>query len=464
MPIDAAFIDNTVFIDLCRMTCSSRFFLVSRSSTTEPLTCLFDAAGSLLYHPGLTSNAADSLQRQTITQRVTAELQRSLQRDVAWESVVRVRASRGMTIASIQGSFSFRNQDLLGTPCFNENQSICFELRTDTQHQLVSQSLVCVQAALLYTSSTGERRIRVHTMALPVAQFAQQLLETLNPLSYMVYSVRQTLPLLYGQGFEIAREALRNRCIKLVSSHRQFIMQQSTQQVRKRMPLPIFSLNYSFQSADSAPHRLTQRSMDSMSMIPVYTLGAIKCLALRDAADLRIDQRTDALFQLSAIVPTHAELLLRPRMWSLLPLLDGTASQPQPLIDLTMASVASCPLVLLDNGFEIMIRVARTCDLSLLAQRFGLTNLDPDAVYGEQITGSLGSFIASLRSSLHTISHRYQPVIIVKEGESTDLKFLQQLVEDRSPSAGHCVNPRNHQGLAELIGAITGHQTAPVAR
>jgi protein transport protein SEC24 len=42
---------------------------------------------------------------------------------------------------------------------------------------VLATNLVSVQAALLYTTSNGERRIRVHTMAIPVTQIAGEVVK-----------------------------------------------------------------------------------------------------------------------------------------------------------------------------------------------------------------------------------------------------------------------------------------------
>ena len=45
-----------------------------------------------------------------------------------------------------------------------------FALDMAYDETMLSAQVITVQAALLYTSSNGERRIRVHTMVLPVTQ------------------------------------------------------------------------------------------------------------------------------------------------------------------------------------------------------------------------------------------------------------------------------------------------------
>lgn len=55
------------------------------------------------------------------------------------------------------------------------DNSFAFDIVHDDA--VLATNLVSVQAALLYTTSNGERRIRVHTMAIPVTQIAGEVVK-----------------------------------------------------------------------------------------------------------------------------------------------------------------------------------------------------------------------------------------------------------------------------------------------
>ena len=79
---------------------------------------------------------------------------------------MRVRCTRGMRISNFYGNYFIRGTDLLALPNCHADSTFGVELSyADT---VVSASVISVQAALLYTTSSGERRIRVHTIAAPV--------------------------------------------------------------------------------------------------------------------------------------------------------------------------------------------------------------------------------------------------------------------------------------------------------
>ncbi len=87
---------------------------------------------------------------------------------------MRVRCTRGVAIHTFHGNFFVRSTDLLSLP--NVNPDAGFGMQLVIEENLTGVQNVCFQAAVLYTSSKGERRIRVHTLCLPVSANLPQLL------------------------------------------------------------------------------------------------------------------------------------------------------------------------------------------------------------------------------------------------------------------------------------------------
>lgn len=79
---------------------------------------------------------------------------------------MRVRCSKGLKISHFYGNFIIRSSDLLALPSVSADQTFAMEIAHE--ETVLTSSIAYIQSALLYTSSSGERRIRVHTMALPV--------------------------------------------------------------------------------------------------------------------------------------------------------------------------------------------------------------------------------------------------------------------------------------------------------
>lgn len=101
----------------------------------------------------------------------------------AWEAVGRIRVSGGYRQISTLGNYlvKARTNDLLSLPVCDEHRIIFYELEKYEANVEAakkkkkfndSETHIFVQTALLYTSSEGERRIRVHNLAMPITDNA----------------------------------------------------------------------------------------------------------------------------------------------------------------------------------------------------------------------------------------------------------------------------------------------------
>jgi protein transport protein SEC24 len=89
---------------------------------------------------------------------------------------MRIRCTRGLTPHTFHGNFFVRSTDLLSLP--NINPDAGFAMQVSIEEDLRESREVVFQAALLYTSSKAERRIRVHTLCLPTTTSVADVINT----------------------------------------------------------------------------------------------------------------------------------------------------------------------------------------------------------------------------------------------------------------------------------------------
>ena len=129
-----------------------------------------------MYHYPVFERGVDDL-------RLRDDLQHDLNRVTGLEAVTRVRCSRGLRVTNFYGNFLVRGTDLLALPCITEDTAFNVELEHDGVHALTEGSLVAFQAVVLYTSLTGQRRIVVHTLAMPVTTVLADLFQQVGGCS-----------------------------------------------------------------------------------------------------------------------------------------------------------------------------------------------------------------------------------------------------------------------------------------
>lgn len=118
------------------------------------------SAGQVYYYPGFTVEKDG--------EKFKRELAHCLVRETGWEAVMRVRCTKGMRLTNFYGNMFLRGPDLLALPTCHADSTFAIEITHSDA--LLSSTTISIQAGLLYTTSCGERRIRVHTMCIPVTK------------------------------------------------------------------------------------------------------------------------------------------------------------------------------------------------------------------------------------------------------------------------------------------------------
>ena len=95
------------------------------------------------------------------------EIRRALTRETAYNATIRVRCSNGLRVAEHIGNFYQRSLTDLEFGTIDESKSFAAALRHEGQ-RLDERLPVYVQVAVLYTSSSGERRVRCLNLSLAV--------------------------------------------------------------------------------------------------------------------------------------------------------------------------------------------------------------------------------------------------------------------------------------------------------
>lgn len=143
-------------------------------------------------------------------------LERYLTRKIGFEAVMRIRCTRGLAIHTFHGNFFVRSTDLLSLP--NVNPDAGFAMQIAYEESLTDLKTVCFQAALLYTSSKGERRIRVHTLCLPVVNTLTDVMMSADAQAISGLLVKMAVDRSLTSTLADAREAFINATVDILSA------------------------------------------------------------------------------------------------------------------------------------------------------------------------------------------------------------------------------------------------------
>ncbi|KAJ2684261.1 COPII coat Sec23p-Sfb3p heterodimer component [Coemansia sp. RSA 1285] len=348
--------------------------------------------------------------------RFAADLRADAQRTYGGSGVLRIRTSDGLRVEEHYGNMYMRNHVDVELAGITSDSAIGAVFQYDGK--LDEKQDVYFQIALLYTTSDGQRRIRVHNLAIPCTtlignMFRHSEVDTsMNLISKMAIAEAYTAPL------KGVREKLIDRCVQILTAYRRNC------------------------ASGSSPGQLILPEQYKLS--PLYTLALLKSPAIRGGADVPVDQRIYHMCLLRQYSVRQSMDYFYPRIVPLhtLPDSETSAYDEVDAIELPAFVRASYTILdpagayLLSSCGELTLWVGRQAPSAFLQEAFGAASIDQIDVS----TMSLPGLDTKLNRKIHALAKQLVPTRadfvsthIVRQGmDQAESMFASKLVEDRN--------------------------------
>ncbi|XP_032511494.2 protein transport protein Sec24A [Danaus plexippus] len=347
--------------------------------------------------------------RQWQAELLTRMLCRYLTRKIGFEAVMRVRCTRGISIHTFHGNFFVRSTDLLSLANVSPDAGFAMQLSID--ESLTELQHVCFQAALLYTSSKGERRIRVHTLSLPVASTLPDVLHSADQHAVIGLLAKMAVDRCVSASMSEAKEALMNAAVDMLSAHR---------------------LAHSLPTGDQSA---SLHAPTTLRLLPLLILALLKRKAFRTGTSTRLDERvSDMLFLKTAPLAS----LLRAVHPDLYELHTLSSQHQPPRLQLSAERLSLDGAYLLDEGETMVIYVCRGVSAAWLSEALGVNSFAELPAEGRD----LPHLDTGLNDLLHGFIDRLNEdrpyaagLLLLRDDSPSRQLFTERLVEDRVESA-----------------------------
>ncbi|RZC80251.1 hypothetical protein C5167_042822 [Papaver somniferum] len=365
--------------------------------------------GQVYYYP--------SFQAGIHKEKLTYELARDLTRETAWESVMRIRCGKGVRFTTYHGHFMLRSTDLLALPAVDSDKA--FAMQLSLEENLLTNQTVYFQVALLYTSSTGERRIRVHTAAAPVVADLGEMYRQADTGAIVSVFSRLAIEKALSYKLEDARHSVQLKIVKALREYRNL---------------------YAVQ------HRLGGKMIypESLKLLPLYGLALCKSVPLRGGfGDAQLDERSAAGYTMMTLPTSRLLKLLYPNLIRIDEHLakgpanaDNLASHLKEL-PLASESLDSRGLYVYDDGLRFVIWLGKILSPEIANNLVGVDLsgfIDLSKInLSEQDNDTSRRLMAILKRLREKDPSCYQHCHLVKQGEHPreGLLLLVNLVEDQ---------------------------------
>jgi len=358
--------------------------------------------GDLRFYPQF--NAQDQgLKLQT-------ELMHVLTRYMGWEAVMRVRVSKGWKITKFYGHLFIRGVDLLVVPNCHADQT--FALTVEMEENVTPDPVFCLQSALLYTNSNGERRIRVNTWATVTTQNFNDIAASIDVQATITLLAHLAIEHSTKEGATMAegRNTLQKYC--------QHVVQTSN-----------------------------MMNAEAFQFLPLYIMGMLKSMAFRPTNDVGADLRTFIWMRLETMSISQLAAFFYPRMVALHEMPDeagvadefGQCKLPD-MLNLACATLSEEGVYLLEDGETMLMWVGGRVSPAFLQAVFGVSsfdNLDPSTARHlvgsnpDAVSQRIGNIIRQIRME-RPVPHLDLFVVKQNQGGPKETRFFASLIEDRT--------------------------------
>ncbi|KAF7351265.1 Protein transporter SEC24 [Mycena sanguinolenta] len=334
------------------------------------------------------------------------------------ECITRVRASRGLRMASFHGNFFVRSTDLLAMPTVPQNQSYAIEI--DIEDTLTAPFVV-VQTGMLHTTCFGERRLRVVTTAHPTTSNLSEVFASADQIAIATLLANKAVERSLSYKLEDARDYIFKKLVDIFITYK------------------------SSMTAAGAGASAQLALAENLRMLPVLVLGLLKNVGIRQSAQIPPDIRA---YSQALLISLPSQLLipyLYPTFYSLhtMPPEAGTVGEKgvimPPALPLTSERLERHGLFMIEDGQTIFLWVGRDAVPQLIMDVFDLPNYEvlrggktTLPVLDNPFSQRVNAIIQKTREMRRGVY--YPHLYIVKEDGEPPLRLwaLSALIQDRA--------------------------------
>ncbi|CAG8568852.1 15714_t:CDS:10 [Acaulospora morrowiae] len=377
-------------------------------ATIGLLSCL--TGGETYYYPNF------DIQRDG--ERFSYELKQNLTREFGYNALMRIRCSNGLRVVDHFGNFNMRNATDVELAGIDSDKAIGALLKYDGK--LDEKTDAYIQCALLYTTSSGQRRVRTHNLSVTVTQLLGNVFRHAEMDTTVNFLAKQAVSNAITKSLRDIRDNLTDKCVKILMAYRRHCASSSSS---GQLILP-----------------------EAFKLFPLYTLTMLKSKALCGGGNLISDVRVHCMRLIKSIGVSESIVFLYPRLFPVHQLSDkdglpdqlGRVKLPQ-LLRTSLARLSNEGAYLLENGQILMFWLGHQISPDFIRSVFdvdSIEHINPKLFYLPALDNPTSIRIRSIITYLQSQRSKYLRLTIVRRGmDPSELEFNSLLVEDENNGA-----------------------------
>jgi protein transport protein SEC24 len=338
-------------------------------------------------------------------ERFLADLKHNLSRPIVFDAIMRVRTSTGVRPVEFFGSFYMANTTDTELAAINSDMAVACEIKYDDK--LTEEDGVYIQAAILFTSCSGQRRLRVINLGLNTGSSMAEMYRNCELDTLINFTAKQSISRQMETNPKAVKELLISNCAQVLACYRKNC---STPSSAGQLILP-----------------------ECMKLLPLYTNCLLKSDAISGGADVGCDDRAFLMSAVSSMDVATSVAFFYPRLFPIHDLVDDEMPRA---VRCTIDKISDDGVYLLENGLYLFMYIGLAADPTWIQEVFGVQtaaqiDIDKTRLLDRETPASqrVRTVIDKIRAER---SRYFMRLVLVRQRDKLDILFRHYLCEDKA--------------------------------
>uniref|UniRef100_A0A8B9BNN8 SEC24 homolog D, COPII coat complex component n=1 Tax=Anser brachyrhynchus TaxID=132585 RepID=A0A8B9BNN8_9AVES len=364
--------------------------------------------GLVTMYTGGTLYKYNNFQLNSDSPQFLTDLRKDIEKKTGFDAIMRVRTNTGFRATDFFGAIYMDNTTDVEMAAVDCDKAVTVEFKHDDK--LNEDSGALIQCAVLYTSISGQRRLRIHNIGLNCSSQLADVYKTCETDALINFFAKSAFKAILSQPLKTVREILVNQTARMLACYRKNC---------------------------ASPSAVSQLILpDAMKVLPVYMNCLLKSCVLVGRPEIPTDERAYHRQLVMAMGVADTQLFFYPQ---LLPIVSVLPSDAVPAaIRCSEKCLSEGGTFILANGLSMFLWLGVSTPPELIQGLFNVPSFahistetllpDLDNLYSKKVK--------SIMEHIQSQKPYTMKLMIVKQREQPEMLFRQFLVEDKSIYGG----------------------------
>uniref|UniRef100_A0A8I4A4L6 SEC24 homolog D, COPII coat complex component n=1 Tax=Callithrix jacchus TaxID=9483 RepID=A0A8I4A4L6_CALJA len=344
------------------------------------------------------------------SQQFLNDLRNDIEKKIGFDAIMRVRTSTGFRATDFFGGILMNNTTDVEMAAIDCDKAVTVEFKHDDK--LSEDSGALIQCAVLYTTISGQRRLRIHNLGLNCSSQLADLYKSCETDALINFFAKSAFKAVLHQPLKVIREILVNQTAHMLACYRKNCASPSA---ASQLILP-----------------------DSMKVLPVYMNCLLKNCVLLSRPEISTDERAFQRQLVMTMGVADSQLFFYPQ---LLPIhtLDVKSTTLPAAVRCSESRLSEGGIFLLANGLHMFLWLGVSSPPELIQGIFNVpsfAHINTDTTLLPEVGNPYSQQLRMIMGIIQQKRPYSMKLTLVKQREQPEMVFRQFLVEDKGLYGG----------------------------